>query len=49
MDYFYRQIGLLCLFFRDFPLALDVGCGRGYIAQHLNKVYLFDDLIYFEK
>ncbi|XP_004634399.1 arginine-hydroxylase NDUFAF5, mitochondrial isoform X1 [Octodon degus] len=22
---------------RDFPLALDVGCGRGYIAQHLNK------------
>ncbi|XP_007450257.1 PREDICTED: NADH dehydrogenase [ubiquinone] 1 alpha subcomplex assembly factor 5 isoform X2 [Lipotes vexillifer] len=23
---------------RDFPLALDVGCGRGYIAQHLNKV-----------
>ncbi|XP_031806944.1 arginine-hydroxylase NDUFAF5, mitochondrial isoform X3 [Sarcophilus harrisii] len=26
---------------RDFPLALDVGCGRGYIAQHLNKVYLF--------
>ncbi|XP_004433801.1 PREDICTED: NADH dehydrogenase [ubiquinone] 1 alpha subcomplex assembly factor 5 isoform X2 [Ceratotherium simum simum] len=26
---------------RDFPLALDVGSGRGYIAQHLNKVYLF--------
>ncbi|CAO2578580.1 Arginine-hydroxylase NDUFAF5, mitochondrial [Lemmus lemmus] len=24
---------------RDFPLALDVGCGRGYIAQHLNKVF----------
>ncbi|KAB0403170.1 hypothetical protein E2I00_020101, partial [Balaenoptera physalus] len=22
---------------RDFPFALDVGCGRGYIAQHLNK------------
>nr|XP_004661584.1 arginine-hydroxylase NDUFAF5, mitochondrial isoform X1 [Jaculus jaculus] len=22
---------------RNFPLALDVGCGRGYIAQHLNK------------
>nr|KAF6358680.1 NADH:ubiquinone oxidoreductase complex assembly factor 5 [Pipistrellus kuhlii] len=22
---------------RDFPLALDVGCGRGYIAQNLNK------------
>ncbi|XP_069090206.1 arginine-hydroxylase NDUFAF5, mitochondrial isoform X2 [Pleurodeles waltl] len=22
---------------RVFPLALDVGCGRGYIAQHLNK------------
>ncbi|XP_021567524.1 arginine-hydroxylase NDUFAF5, mitochondrial isoform X2 [Carlito syrichta] len=22
---------------RDFPLALDLGCGRGYIAQHLNK------------
>ncbi|XP_027625803.1 arginine-hydroxylase NDUFAF5, mitochondrial isoform X2 [Tupaia chinensis] len=22
---------------RDFSLALDVGCGRGYIAQHLNK------------
>ncbi|KAM5176695.1 arginine-hydroxylase NDUFAF5, mitochondrial isoform 2-T2 [Callospermophilus lateralis] len=22
---------------RDFTLALDVGCGRGYIAQHLNK------------
>ncbi|XP_040837757.1 arginine-hydroxylase NDUFAF5, mitochondrial isoform X3 [Ochotona curzoniae] len=22
---------------RDFPLALDVGSGRGYIAQHLNK------------
>ncbi|KAM5305874.1 arginine-hydroxylase NDUFAF5, mitochondrial isoform 2-T2 [Glossophaga mutica] len=22
---------------RDFPLALDVGCGRGYIAQYLNK------------
>nr|XP_019607608.1 PREDICTED: arginine-hydroxylase NDUFAF5, mitochondrial isoform X2 [Rhinolophus sinicus] len=22
---------------RDFPLALNVGCGRGYIAQHLNK------------
>ncbi|XP_007526107.2 arginine-hydroxylase NDUFAF5, mitochondrial [Erinaceus europaeus] len=22
---------------RDFPLVLDVGCGRGYIAQHLNK------------
>ncbi|XP_001382119.1 arginine-hydroxylase NDUFAF5, mitochondrial isoform X1 [Monodelphis domestica] len=22
---------------RDFPLALDVGCGRGYIAHHLNK------------
>lgn len=22
---------------RDFPLALDIGCGRGYIAQHLNK------------
>ncbi|XP_048204744.1 arginine-hydroxylase NDUFAF5, mitochondrial isoform X1 [Perognathus longimembris pacificus] len=22
---------------REFPLALDVGCGRGYIAQHLNK------------
>ncbi|XP_005672764.1 arginine-hydroxylase NDUFAF5, mitochondrial isoform X4 [Sus scrofa] len=26
---------------RDFPLALDVGCGRGYIAQHLNKVSLY--------
>ncbi|XP_044519349.1 arginine-hydroxylase NDUFAF5, mitochondrial isoform X2 [Gracilinanus agilis] len=26
---------------RDFPLALDVGCGRGYIAHHLNKVYFF--------
>uniref|UniRef100_A0A9L0SPG1 NADH:ubiquinone oxidoreductase complex assembly factor 5 n=2 Tax=Equus caballus TaxID=9796 RepID=A0A9L0SPG1_HORSE len=26
---------------RDFPLALDLGCGRGYIAQHLNKYYLF--------
>ncbi|XP_008531939.2 arginine-hydroxylase NDUFAF5, mitochondrial isoform X4 [Equus przewalskii] len=26
---------------RDFPLALDLGCGRGYIAQHLNKVSLF--------
>ncbi|XP_020022214.2 arginine-hydroxylase NDUFAF5, mitochondrial isoform X4 [Castor canadensis] len=22
---------------RDFPLALDIGSGRGYIAQHLNK------------
>lgn len=22
---------------RDFPLALDIGCGRGYIAQHLDK------------
>uniref|UniRef100_A0A8C9DDF4 Arginine-hydroxylase NDUFAF5, mitochondrial n=1 Tax=Prolemur simus TaxID=1328070 RepID=A0A8C9DDF4_PROSS len=22
---------------RDFSLALDLGCGRGYIAQHLNK------------
>ncbi|XP_057358698.1 arginine-hydroxylase NDUFAF5, mitochondrial isoform X3 [Manis pentadactyla] len=22
---------------RDFPLALDAGCGRGYIAQYLNK------------
>ncbi|XP_075420126.1 arginine-hydroxylase NDUFAF5, mitochondrial [Tenrec ecaudatus] len=22
---------------RDFPIALDVGCGRGYIGQHLNK------------
>ncbi|XP_052506962.1 arginine-hydroxylase NDUFAF5, mitochondrial isoform X2 [Budorcas taxicolor] len=22
---------------RDFHLALDVGCGRGYIAEHLNK------------
>ncbi|XP_074065526.1 arginine-hydroxylase NDUFAF5, mitochondrial isoform X2 [Macrotis lagotis] len=22
---------------RDFPLALDIGCGRGYIACHLNK------------
>uniref|UniRef100_F7HYW5 Arginine-hydroxylase NDUFAF5, mitochondrial n=1 Tax=Callithrix jacchus TaxID=9483 RepID=F7HYW5_CALJA len=22
---------------RDFPLALDLGCGRGYIAQYLNK------------
>ncbi|XP_004840892.1 arginine-hydroxylase NDUFAF5, mitochondrial isoform X2 [Heterocephalus glaber] len=22
---------------RDFPLALDVGCGRGYLAQYLNK------------
>uniref|UniRef100_A0A8C6FUC6 Arginine-hydroxylase NDUFAF5, mitochondrial n=1 Tax=Moschus moschiferus TaxID=68415 RepID=A0A8C6FUC6_MOSMO len=22
---------------RDFRLALDVGCGRGYIAEHLNK------------
>ncbi|XP_040837756.1 arginine-hydroxylase NDUFAF5, mitochondrial isoform X2 [Ochotona curzoniae] len=26
---------------RDFPLALDVGSGRGYIAQHLNKLSLF--------
>ncbi|XP_011818926.1 PREDICTED: NADH dehydrogenase [ubiquinone] 1 alpha subcomplex assembly factor 5 [Colobus angolensis palliatus] len=34
---------------RAFPLALDLGCGRGYIAQYLNKVYIFDDLIYFEK
>ncbi|XP_017372941.1 arginine-hydroxylase NDUFAF5, mitochondrial-like [Cebus imitator] len=34
---------------RDFPLALDLGCGRGYIAQYLNKVYLFNDLICFEK
>ncbi|XP_068843231.1 arginine-hydroxylase NDUFAF5, mitochondrial isoform X2 [Capricornis sumatraensis] len=25
---------------RDFHLALDVGCGRGYIAEHLNKVSL---------
>lgn len=37
------------LLFRDFPLALDAGCGRGYIAQYLNKVYLFDYLTYFEK
>ncbi|XP_049630314.1 arginine-hydroxylase NDUFAF5, mitochondrial [Suncus etruscus] len=22
---------------RDFSLALDIGCGRGYVAQHLNK------------
>lgn len=29
---------LLNLSFRTFPLALDVGSGRGYIAQHLNKV-----------
>ncbi|KAM6138080.1 arginine-hydroxylase NDUFAF5, mitochondrial [Phoenicopterus ruber ruber] len=28
---------LLNLFFRTFPLALDVGSGRGYIAQHLTK------------
>ncbi|XP_004412919.1 PREDICTED: NADH dehydrogenase [ubiquinone] 1 alpha subcomplex assembly factor 5 isoform X2 [Odobenus rosmarus divergens] len=26
---------------RNFSLALDVGCGRGYIAQHLNKLTLF--------
>lgn len=31
-------IMLLNLSFRTFPLALDVGSGRGYIAQHLNKV-----------
>ncbi|XP_055282506.1 arginine-hydroxylase NDUFAF5, mitochondrial isoform X3 [Moschus berezovskii] len=24
---------------RDFRLALDVGCGRGYIAEHLNKIH----------
>ncbi|XP_012495878.1 PREDICTED: NADH dehydrogenase [ubiquinone] 1 alpha subcomplex assembly factor 5 [Propithecus coquereli] len=24
---------------RDFSLALDLGCGRGYIAQHLNKIH----------
>ncbi|NXT64750.1 NDUF5 hydroxylase, partial [Chaetops frenatus] len=28
---------LLILPFRTFPLALDVGSGRGYIAQHLTK------------
>lgn len=22
---------------RTFPIALDIGCGRGYVAQHLNK------------
>lgn len=26
------------LSFRTFPLALDVGSGRGYIAPHLTKV-----------
>ncbi|KAH0621860.1 hypothetical protein JD844_023546 [Phrynosoma platyrhinos] len=24
---------------RTFPLALDLGCGRSYIAQHLNKLH----------
>uniref|UniRef100_A0A2K5IQI4 Methyltransferase type 11 domain-containing protein n=1 Tax=Colobus angolensis palliatus TaxID=336983 RepID=A0A2K5IQI4_COLAP len=29
---------------RAFPLALDLGCGRGYIAQYLNKLHWVNDL-----
>ena len=25
------------MFYRTFPLALDLGCGRGHIAKHMNK------------
>uniref|UniRef100_A0A7M4F2X1 Arginine-hydroxylase NDUFAF5, mitochondrial n=1 Tax=Crocodylus porosus TaxID=8502 RepID=A0A7M4F2X1_CROPO len=36
-DYLRFEVRPLCGAERTFPLALDVGCGKGYIAQYLNK------------
>ncbi|XP_053430272.1 arginine-hydroxylase NDUFAF5, mitochondrial [Nycticebus coucang] len=41
-DYLKEEVGSriadrVCDIARDFSLALDLGCGRGYIAQHLSK------------
>ncbi|XP_035746135.1 arginine-hydroxylase NDUFAF5, mitochondrial isoform X2 [Egretta garzetta] len=40
---------LLNLSFRTFPLALDLGSGRGYIAQHLTKVPCLHTLVCLKK
>lgn len=38
----YKGAASSSLLFRTFPLALDIGCGKSHIAEHLNKVQSAD-------
>ena len=38
LDLYYRYLYFSPCYFRFFPLALDLGCGRGHISKFLTKV-----------